>query len=102
MSLACLAHGVAIAPWFSSKFTSGAYVAVDKAVGDQIDWRAQISTPPVTTSSITPRAPGPTLPSFQIVASSVPADKFVIGKPTIAGDETSGGFMSTSDLASCL
>ncbi|EIW77020.1 glycoside hydrolase family 18 protein [Coniophora puteana RWD-64-598 SS2] len=98
-----------VGPWFSTKYTSGGYLKVDKQVGSMIDWynvqfynqgTTEYSTCDglLTTSSTT----YPNSALFQIVASGVAADKLVIGKPGTTGDETNGGYMSASDLASCL
>ncbi|EIW77991.1 glycoside hydrolase family 18 protein [Coniophora puteana RWD-64-598 SS2] len=99
-----------VAPWFSGAptYPSGAYLAVDKAVGSMIDWyNVQFYNQNsdyescdglLTKSSST----FPNSSVFEIAKSGVPLDKIVIGKPATQADQTNGGFMSTSALASCI
>ncbi|EIW78988.1 glycoside hydrolase family 18 protein [Coniophora puteana RWD-64-598 SS2] len=97
-----------LAPWFSPIYTSGGYLKVDQQVGSLIDWynvqfyndNAEYSTCDglINTSSAT----YPNTALFQIVAAGVAADKLVIGKPATSADAPQGGYMSASDLASCL
>ncbi|KAL0953844.1 hypothetical protein HGRIS_005021 [Hohenbuehelia grisea] len=98
-----------VAPWFTpGRFGGGAYLTVHQQVGSLIDWynvqfynqgTSEYTTCAglLTTSSST----WPQSSLFQIAASGVPLSKLVIGKPATQGD-ASNGFMSTSDLASCV
>ncbi|EIW78962.1 glycoside hydrolase family 18 protein [Coniophora puteana RWD-64-598 SS2] len=99
-----------LAPWFSSSvYTSGGYIKVNQEVGSLIDWyNVQFyndGTSEYTTCDGLINTSSTTYPDtalFQIVAAGVTADKLVIGKPGTTADETDGGYMSASDLASCL
>ncbi|KAG2042642.1 glycoside hydrolase family 18 protein [Suillus americanus] len=99
-----------VAPWFSTSYTSGAYLTVNKNVGSLIDWyNVQASfynqgtteyttcTGLLTESSTT--WPGTSL--FQIAAAGVTLDKLVIGKPATTADATNG-YMNTTLLAECV
>jgi len=98
-----------VAPWFSpNKFGGGAYLTVNKNVGNLIDWyNVQFynqGTSEYTTCSGLLTTSSNTWPKsavFQIAASGVPLNKLVIGKPANTG-EASNGFMSTSTLAGCV
>jgi len=99
-----------VAPWFSGAptYTSGAYLAVDKAVGSMIDWYNvqfynQNSEYETCDGLLTKSSSAfPNSSVFEINKSGVPLDKIVIGKPANQADQTNGGFMSTGDLASCI
>ncbi|KAI5122931.1 hypothetical protein M0805_007609 [Coniferiporia weirii] len=96
-----------LAPWFStSGYKSGAYLTVNKNVGDMIDWyNIQFynqndytdCTSLLTKSSST----WPQTSVFEIAASGVELNKLVIGKPATAKD-ASNGFIDTTTLATCL
>ncbi|KAF9240657.1 glycoside hydrolase family 18 protein [Melanogaster broomeanus] len=97
-----------VAPWFSTRYTSGAYLTVDKSVGSMIDWynvqffnqgTAEYTTCDglLTTSS----SAWPNSALFQIAASGINLDKLVIGKPATTGD-ASNGYMDPSLLAQCV
>ncbi|EIW78011.1 glycoside hydrolase family 18 protein [Coniophora puteana RWD-64-598 SS2] len=99
-----------VAPWFSGAptYPSGAYLAVDKAVGSMIDWyNIQFYnqyTEYTTCDGLLTKSSSqwPKSSVFEIAASGVPFNKLVIGKPATTGDQTNGGFMSTGDLATCI
>ncbi|KAG2042641.1 glycoside hydrolase family 18 protein [Suillus americanus] len=97
-----------VAPWFSTSYTSGAYLTVNENVGSLIDWynvqfynqgttEYTTCTGLLTESSTT--WPGTSL--FQIAAAGVALDKLVIGKPATTAD-ASNGYMSTTLLAQCV
>ncbi|KAF8588811.1 glycoside hydrolase family 18 protein [Ramaria rubella] len=98
-----------VAPWFSpGLFGGGAYLTVDKNVGDLIDWyNIQFynqGTTEYTTCAGLLTSSSSTWPQsalFQIAASGVSLDKLVIGKPGNSGD-ASNGFIDSSTLAGCL
>ncbi|KAG2128556.1 glycoside hydrolase family 18 protein [Suillus clintonianus] len=95
-----------VAPWFSSSYSSGAYLTVNKNVGSLIDWynfynqgttEYTTCTGLLTTSSST----WPKTSVFQIAAAGVSLDKLVIGKPATTSD-ASNGYMNTTLLAQCV
>lgn len=97
-----------VAPWFSTKYTSGAYLTVNKNVGSLIDWynvqfynqgtsEYTTCTGLLTKSSST----WPKTSVFQIAAAGVSLDKLVIGKPATRGD-ASDGYMNTTLLSQCV
>ncbi|KAG2136048.1 glycoside hydrolase family 18 protein [Suillus clintonianus] len=97
-----------VAPWFSTRYASGAYLMVHENVGLLIDWynvqfynqgTSEYTTCDglITTSS----SMWPNTALFQIAAGGIPLDKLVIGKPATSID-ASNGYMSTSLLAQCL
>ncbi|KAG2136264.1 glycoside hydrolase family 18 protein [Suillus cothurnatus] len=89
---------------FSKKYTSGAYLAVNKHVGSLIDWFYNQGTSEYTTCSGLLTKSSSTWPDtsvFQIAAAGVTLDKLVIGKPATSAD-ASNGYMSTSLLAQCV
>ncbi|EIW79362.1 glycoside hydrolase family 18 protein [Coniophora puteana RWD-64-598 SS2] len=97
-----------VAPWFSSKYTSGAYRKVHENVGSKIDWyNVQFynqGTSEYTTCDGLLETSSSTFPNsalFQINKAGVPLDKIVIGKPATAGD-ASTGYMPAATLATCL
>ncbi|EEB90369.1 hypothetical protein MPER_11432, partial [Moniliophthora perniciosa FA553] len=111
-----------VAPWFSpEKFGGEAYLAIDSAVGDLIDWyNVQVKCDQqILSTQMTECTEGtmeyttcnglliesfstwPHSSLFEIADSGVPLDKLVIGKPATQGD-AANGFMSTSLLATCL
>ncbi|EIW79374.1 glycoside hydrolase family 18 protein [Coniophora puteana RWD-64-598 SS2] len=97
-----------VAPWFSPSFTGGGYVAVDKAVGNLIDWYNiqfynQGTSEYTTCDGLLTQssAAWPKSSLFEISAQGVPLDKLVIGKPATATDATNG-FIDTATLAGCL
>ncbi|EIW78965.1 glycoside hydrolase family 18 protein [Coniophora puteana RWD-64-598 SS2] len=98
-----------LAPWFApSVYTSGGYIKVNQQVGSLIDWyNVQYyndgSSEYTTCDGLinTSSSNNPDSALFQIVAAGVSADKLVIGKPGTSVDATNG-YMSASDLASCL
>ncbi|EIW79383.1 glycoside hydrolase family 18 protein [Coniophora puteana RWD-64-598 SS2] len=97
-----------VAPWFSPKYTSGAYLKVNQNVGNLIDWyNIQFynqGTSEYTTCDGLLTASSSTYPNsavFQIAASGVDLNKIVIGKPAGTGD-ANNGFMDASTLAGCL
>ncbi|EIW79384.1 glycoside hydrolase family 18 protein [Coniophora puteana RWD-64-598 SS2] len=97
-----------VAPWFSTKYTSGAYLKVNENVGSLIDWyNVQFynqGTTEYTTCDGLLTASSTTYPNsalFQIAASGVSLDKLVIGKPADSGDATNG-YMDPTTLAGCL
>ncbi|THU87981.1 glycoside hydrolase family 18 protein [Dendrothele bispora CBS 962.96] len=99
-----------VAPWFSAaKFPgSGAYLTVDKNVGDLIDWYNvqfynQGTTEYTTCDGLltTSTSEWPNSAVFQIAASGVDLNKIVIGKPATTGD-ANNGFIDPSTLATCL
>ncbi|KAF9240692.1 glycoside hydrolase [Melanogaster broomeanus] len=109
-SLRMLDALVAVAPWFSAKYTSGAYLKVHQTVGSLIDWyNVQFynrkgylaSTRPAPGLLTTSSSTWPNTAVFQIAAAGVTLNKIVIGKPATTAD-ASNGYMSPSTLASCL
>ncbi|KAG2050983.1 glycoside hydrolase family 18 protein [Suillus hirtellus] len=97
-----------VAPWFSTSYTSGAYLTVNANVGSLIDWyNVQFYNQGTTeyttcTGLITESStawPGTSL--FQIAAAGVSLDKLVIGKPATTADATNG-YMNTTLLAQCV
>ncbi|KAG5220861.1 glycoside hydrolase [Salix suchowensis] len=87
-----------------NKFGGGAYVTINKAIGHLIDWynlqRVTLNTPLArpTVHIIQNMAQ---IGLFQIASSGIPFSKLVIGKPATS-DDASNGFMSTSELATCV
>ncbi|KAG1740044.1 glycoside hydrolase family 18 protein [Suillus lakei] len=112
-----------VAPWFSTKYSSGAYLTVNKNVGSLIDWYLLTKgnfmiprklsrfiqfynqgTSEYTTCSgllTTSSSTWPKTSVFQIAAAGVSLDKLVIGKPATTGD-ASNGYMNTTLLAQCV
>jgi len=95
-----------VGPWFNAvHYTSGAYVAVNKAVGSLIDWyNVQFynqGTDYETCDTLFTKSASSTS-VLQINATGVPLDKIVIGKPALVNSAGEGGFMNTTALASCL
>ncbi|VDB91374.1 unnamed protein product [Peniophora sp. CBMAI 1063] len=98
-----------VAPWFEKGYSGGGYLAVDSAVGSLIDWyniqfynqgatQYTDCTGLLTTSG--GQYPGSSV--FEISANGVSLDKLVIGKPAVAADATSGGYIDPSTLATCV
>ncbi|TFK51101.1 glycoside hydrolase [Heliocybe sulcata] len=99
-----------LAPWFSpSHWGGGAYITVDKNVGNLIDWYnvqyynqgflEYITCPGLITAS------SPTWPQtavFQIAAQGVPLNKLVIGKPAVPAVDATNGWMDPLTLSLCL
>ncbi|KAG0709372.1 glycoside hydrolase family 18 protein [Suillus ampliporus] len=93
-----------VAPWFSTQYTSGAYLTVNKNVGSLIDWFYNQGTTEYTTCSGLLTASSTTWPNtalFQIAAAGVSLDKLVIGKPATTAD-ANNGYMNTTLLAQCV
>ncbi|KAF4592986.1 hypothetical protein EYR38_008693 [Pleurotus pulmonarius] len=98
-----------VAPWFSpNKFGGGAYVTINKAVGHLIDWYNlqfynQGDTEYTTCEGLlfSSSQTWPKSALFQIASSGIPFSKLVIGKPATS-DDASNGFMTTSELATCV
>ncbi|KAG2136273.1 glycoside hydrolase family 18 protein [Suillus cothurnatus] len=92
-----------VAPWFSTKYASGAYLAVNKHVGSLIDWyNIQASIFHKGQFHVNTDTDFPVLYSSTIIAAAgVTLDKLVIGKPATSAD-ASNGYMSTSILAQCV
>lgn len=97
-----------VAPWFSDSYENGGYLAIDKAVGDDIDWYNiqyyNQGTDMYTDCEGLLTKSGSSFPNtavMQIADAGVDLNKIVIGKPGIASD-ASDGFLSTSTLASCV
>lgn len=99
-----------LAPWFSKdKFgAGGGYLKVHDAVGDLIDWYNiqfynQGVDEYVTCDGLFKAAstqwPGSAVD--EIIASGVPANKVVVGKPGAAAD-ASNGFIEPATLAGCV
>ncbi|GJJ10720.1 hypothetical protein Clacol_004947 [Clathrus columnatus] len=98
-----------VAPWFSpGRFSGGAYVKVNKEVGDLIDWYNiqfynQGSTDYTTCEGLLYQSSSswPETAVFEMARNGVDLHKIVIGKPG-NNDDASNGYMSTSMLSSCL
>ncbi|KAH7886592.1 glycoside hydrolase family 18 protein [Phlebopus sp. FC_14] len=98
-----------VAPWFSPNvWGGGGYLLVNSMVGSMIDWyNVQFynqGTSEYTTCNgllYTSSSVWPESSVFQIAANGVSLDKLVIGKPATTAD-ASNGYMSTTDLASCV
>ncbi|KAI5117051.1 hypothetical protein M0805_005290 [Coniferiporia weirii] len=98
-----------VAPWFSpGKYTTGAYLTVDKNVGSLIDWyNIQFynqGTSEYTTCAGLLTESSSTWPQsavFQIAASGVSLNKIVIGKPATTSD-ANNGYIAPATLATCL
>ncbi|KAG1740045.1 glycoside hydrolase family 18 protein [Suillus lakei] len=93
-----------VAPWFSTIYTSGAYLTVNKNVGSLIDWFYNQGTTEYTTCSGLLTTSSSTFPNtalFQIAAAGVSLDKLVIGKPATTAD-ANNGYMNTTLLAQCV
>ncbi|KAH8114763.1 chitinase [Phellopilus nigrolimitatus] len=92
-----------MAPWFSTtKYKSGAYMTVNKNVGDMIDWfYNQIGDYTTCDSLLNKAIENPNTSLFEIAASGVDVNKLVIGKPAITSD-ASNGFIDTNTLATCI
>ncbi|VDC07602.1 unnamed protein product [Peniophora sp. CBMAI 1063] len=98
-----------VAPWFEKGYSGGGYLAIHEAVGDLIDWynvqfynQGQDEYTTCTNLLTTSGGIHPGSSLFEIAANGVPLDKLVIGKPALASDETSGGLMDASTLATCV
>ncbi|KZV61339.1 glycoside hydrolase family 18 protein [Peniophora sp. CONT] len=98
-----------VAPWFEKGYSGGGYLAVDSAVGSLIDWyniqfynqgatQYTDCTGLLTTSG--GQYPGSSV--FEISANGVNIDKLVIGKPAVAADGPSGGYIDPATLATCV
>ncbi|KAH8110972.1 chitinase [Phellopilus nigrolimitatus] len=96
-----------LAPWFSTQgFKSGAYLTVNKNVGDMIDWyNIQFYNQNeyndcngllMQSSSTWPKSS-----LFEIAASGIDQNKLIIGKPATAADATNG-YIAPATLATCL
>ncbi|EGO22388.1 glycoside hydrolase family 18 protein [Serpula lacrymans var. lacrymans S7.9] len=98
-----------VAPWFSSIYTTGAYLKVDQNVGSLIDWyNIQFynqGTTEYTTCAGLLNTSSTTYPDsalFQINTSGgVSLDKLVIGKPATAAD-ANNGYIAPATLATCV
>ncbi|KAI8614502.1 glycoside hydrolase superfamily [Chytriomyces sp. MP71] len=100
------------APYFfgdKKKYPNGAYLTVDKEVGNLIDWYNvqfynQGNTDYATCDGLLNTSVGsfPNSALFQISASGVPLNKIVIGKPITSAGATNTGYMAPSLLASCV
>ncbi|KAH9852021.1 glycoside hydrolase [Lenzites betulinus] len=100
-----------VAPWFTvnSKFSAGAYLQVDKTVGDLIDWYNvqfynQGATEYTTCDSLLNTAGGdwPGSSLFEIAASGIDLNKLVIGKPGLSAGDANNGFIDPTTLAGCV
>ncbi|KAF7983288.1 hypothetical protein HWV62_22945 [Athelia sp. TMB] len=100
----------AVAPWFepAPRWGGGGYLLVDQKVGSMIDfYNVQFYNQGVdeyvdcagllTTSS----SAWPNTALFQIIASGIPSDKLLIGKPGTAADATNG-YVDPTSLATCV
>ncbi|KAG2075692.1 glycoside hydrolase family 18 protein [Suillus decipiens] len=93
-----------VAPWFSTQYTSGAYLTVNMNVGSLIDWFYNQGTTEYTTCTGLLTESSMTWPNtslFQIAEAGVSLDKLVIGKPATTADATNG-YMNTTLLAQCV
>ncbi|KAI8608464.1 glycoside hydrolase superfamily [Chytriomyces sp. MP71] len=100
------------APYFcgnTAQYPKGAYLAVDKAVGNLIDWYNiqfynQGSTDYASCDTLLNTSNGffTNTALFQIAASGVPLSKLVIGKPVTQAGATNTGYVTPSTLASCV
>ncbi|KAG2092308.1 uncharacterized protein F5147DRAFT_822544 [Suillus discolor] len=91
---------------FSSTYSSGAYLTVNKNIGSLIDWYNfynQGTTEYTTCSGLLTKLSStwPKTSVFQIAAAGVSLDKLVICKPATTAD-ASNGYMSTTLLAQCV
>ncbi|KAI0741570.1 glycoside hydrolase family 18 protein [Daedaleopsis nitida] len=100
-----------VAPWFSinQKFAAGAYLKVDKTVGDLIDWyNVQFYNQGITeyttcdTLLNTSGGDWPNSAVFEIGASGVDVNKLVIGKPAQAAGDANNGYVAPETLATCV
>ncbi|KAI0741577.1 glycoside hydrolase family 18 protein [Daedaleopsis nitida] len=100
-----------VAPWFSinQKFAAGAYLKVDKTVGDLIDWyNVQFYNQGITeyttcdTLMNTSGGDWPNSAVFEIGASGVDVNKLVIGKPAQAAGDANNGYVAPETLATCV
>ncbi|KZV72386.1 glycoside hydrolase family 18 protein [Peniophora sp. CONT] len=97
-----------VAPWFSDSYENGGYLAINKEVGDDIDWYNiqyynQGSNMYTDCEGLLTKS-GSSFPNtavMQLADAGVDINKIVIGKPGIASD-ASDGFLSTTQLASCV
>ncbi|KAH9940687.1 glycoside hydrolase family 18 protein [Amylocystis lapponica] len=99
-----------VAPWFSknSQFSAGAYLTVDKNVGDLIDWYNvqfynQGTSEYTTCDGLLTNSSGsfPDSALFQIAAAGPTLDKLLIGKPA-TGSDASNGYIDPNTLAGCV
>ncbi|KAI0794039.1 glycoside hydrolase family 18 protein [Fomes fomentarius] len=98
-----------VAPWFTpTHYPGGGYLKVHQQVGSLIDWYNiqfynQGSTEYTTCANLvqTSSATWPQTALLQIIASGVPAEKLVIGKPATTGD-ANNGYVAPSTLAGCV
>jgi chitinase len=97
-----------VAPWFSNSYKNGGYLAVDRAVGDAIDWYNiqfynQGSNMYTDCEGLltTSGSAFPKTSVMEIAQAGVDINKIVIGKPGEAGD-ASNGFISQSALSACV
>ena len=98
---------IALAPWFSPKYTAGAYTAVHKRAGGLIDWyNVQFyNQNEYTNCAGLLTASSSTFPKtsvFEIAhTAGVPLDKIVIGKPGTRAD-ANNGYIAPATLAGCV
>nr|GAT55156.1 glycoside hydrolase family 18 protein [Mycena chlorophos] len=98
-----------VAPFFSPGLWPGnAYLGVDAAVGNLIDWYNiqfynQGTTEYTTCAGLLTASSSqwPKSALFQIAANGIPLNKLVIGKPAATSDAGSG-YMDPGTLATCL
>jgi len=96
-----------LAPWFSPKYTAGAYTKVDQQVGGLIDWYNvqfynQNEYTDCTGLLTASTATYPKTSVFEIHATAgVPLDKLVIGKPGTTAD-ANNGYIDPNTLAGCM
>ncbi|KAI0766605.1 glycoside hydrolase family 18 protein [Trametes elegans] len=98
-----------VAPWFTpNRYPGGGYLKVHQQVGSLIDWynvqfynqgASEYTTCAGLLTSSSSAVPNSAV--FQIIASGVPANKVVIGKPANTGDASSG-YMAPATLAGCV
>jgi len=97
-----------LAPWFQpGHWGGGGYLAVHKAVGDLIDWYnvQYYSQKTEYTDCVTlftkSSSAWPQTSVFEMVASGIPIEKIVVGKPGTPHDE-SEGYMDPADIGKCV
>ncbi|KAL5521082.1 hypothetical protein ACEPAG_9004 [Sanghuangporus baumii] len=95
-----------VAPWFSKTYTSGAYRAVHKEVGDMIDWYNiqfynQFEYENCETLMFKSTNKYPETSLEEIARSGIPQHKLIVGKPATVAD-ASNGFIDSEDLATCI
>jgi len=98
-----------VAPWFEKGYQGGGYLAVDTAVGSLIDWYniqfynqgvSQYTTCDNLLNTSGGSYPGSSV--FEISANGVPLNKLVIGKPAVAANAPSGGYVDPATLSTCV